>query len=461
MSAIAETLQKQHCGVSRGCDRLGFMMGIRSCFISGFILISAGLSAAQSVAIVPTGGNAGNDSRAFVIGYEFSVSAQTTVTNLGYLDATAAGLNESHMVGIFDASDGSLLTSATVSTGAATSYVDGFRVAPVNYPLGPGTYVIGALKLTGADYAMVTSPGVTSVPGVQYIQERELLTSTFTMPTTNFTPDEAGSFGPGFTVTSPAGAPVITGLSNSGSFQPVFAPNTYISIFGSNLANTTRGWNASDFQNGNQLPTSLSGVSVTVGGAPAYVQYISPTQVNIITPNLAVMPPSGASAQPGIPLVINVPNQQPVTAWLGLQTVAPAFFTWQTGTAASGKYLVAQHADYSNVGAAGLFPNEPANFTTPAIPGETIILYGTGLGPTSPAITPGIITNQIYPLAVTPTATVGGMAAQVQFAGLIPTLSQVYQVNVTIPSGVAPGDATLVLNVNGSLSAPGLITIGQ
>lgn len=437
------------------------MMGFRNFFIPAIILFSAGLCAAQTVAIVPTAGDAGTDTRPFVIGYEFSVSAQTTVTALGYLDATAAGLNESHMVGIFNAADGSLLTSATIPSGATTQYVSGFRVISVNYPLGPGNYVIGGLKLTNADNAIVRSPNVTNVSGVQYIQERELQTSTFTMPTTNFTLNEMGSFGPGLVVTSAAGAPVITGISNSGSFQPVFAPNTYVSIFGSGLSTTTRGWTAADFINGNQMPTSLNGVTVSVGGTPAYVQYISPTQINIITPNLTVAPPSGSSTQPGVPVVVNVPNQQPVTAWLGVQNTAPAFFTWQTGTASSGKYLVAQHADYTNVGMTGLFPGEPANFTTPATPGETVILYGTGLGPTSPAIAPGVTTDQVYPLATSATATIGGMPAQVQFAGLIPPLSQVYQVNVTIPTGLPAGDASLVVTINGTSSTPGLITISQ
>lgn len=405
------------------------------------------------MAVVPDSGASGTDSRPFVIGYEFSVAAQTTITGLGYLDATAAGLNESHLVGIFDAASGQLLVSTNIPSGTAAGLMDGFRTVSVNYSLAPGTYVIGGQKMTDADYAVVRAASVTNTPGIQYIQERELQTSTFTMPTVNFTMNEIGSFGPGFSIGTPVGSPVVTGLANSASFQPAFAANTYISILGSGLANTTRPWNASDFVNGNELPTSLNGVSVTAGGVPAYVQYISPQQVNIILPPMA--------AGTGVPLVVNVPGQQPVTAWLAAQNIAPAFFTWQTGTSNTGKYLVAQHANYTNVGEAGLFPNEGPNYTTPAQPGETILLYGTGFGPTSPPIAQGIITDKIYPLNPLPTATIGGVTAQVQFAGLIPTLSQVYQVNITIPPGVPSGDQTLVLNVNGVTSAPGLITIGN
>ncbi|HEY3823321.1 MAG TPA: IPT/TIG domain-containing protein [Bryobacteraceae bacterium] len=409
---------------------------------------------AQSIAIVPTGGASGTDARPFVIGYEFSVSAQTIVTGLAYLDAGGAGLNEPHMVGIFNSSDGSLLTSTTVPVGTGAGLVNGFRVVPVNYPLAPGNYVIGGLKMTNADYAIVRSPMVSAVAGIQYLQERELQTSTFTMPTVDFTMNESGSFGPGFTVAAPVGTPVITGLANSASLQPVFAPNTYISIFGTGLSKTTRPWNASDFVNGTQMPTALDGVKVTVGGAAAYVEYVSPTQLNIVTPNIAA---TGS----GVPVVVNIPDQQPVSAWLSAQSVAPAFFTWLTGTPDSGKYLVAQHADYSNVGKAGLFPAQAADYTTPAKPGETILLYGTGFGPTTPAIAPGIMTDQVYSLVPLPTATIGGLPAQVQFAGLIPTLSQVYQFNITIPNGLAGGDEPLIVNVAGTQSASGLVTIAQ
>jgi uncharacterized protein (TIGR03437 family) len=58
-------------------------------------------------------------------------------------------------------------------------------------------------------------------------------------------------------------------------------------------------WQGSDFTNG-QMPTQLDGVSVTVNGKPAYVYYISPTQVNILTPP-DPMPGAGCGGetQPG------------------------------------------------------------------------------------------------------------------------------------------------------------------
>ena len=427
---------------------------MRATALTYALLFCAAVCYADNLAMTPVGGTAGTDTRPFMIGWEFSTSATVTVSGLAYLDTTGAGLNEAHTVGIFNASSGTLLVSATVPAGASATYLNGFRVVPVSYTLPAGTYVIGGQKNTSADSSIEAASSVSSgSSAVQYIQERELQTSSFTMPTTNFQPNEAGSFGPDFTIAGASGSPSITSLSNSASYQPSFAGNTYISVYGTNLAVTTRTWQASDFKNGTNLPISLDGVSATVNGVSAYVEYVSPGQINLITPNL---PQTGT----GIPVVVTTPAGPTVSSWVTIQPISPAFFTWITNTPDSGKYLVAQHAaSYTNVGKTGLYPNSPPNFTTPAVPGETIILYGTGFGATSPAIAQGIITDKIYPLSPTPTATIGGLPAQVTFAGLVPPLSQVYQFNITVPASVPNGDQTLLVTVGGVKSVPGLITI--
>jgi len=432
------------------------MNSFRRVLTVSLFAIAAATCWADAVAVVPTGGDSGTDTRPFIIGFKFSVSTAITVNGLAYLDTTGAGLSEAHTVGIFDSSSGSLLVSATVPTGSAVPAVNGFRVAPVNYQLAPGTYVIGGQKPTNADFAIVRASGAVSIPGVQYIEERELETSNFIMPTVHFTDNETGSFGPSFTVAGQT--PTIKGLTNSASFQPVFAPNTYVSIFGTGLASSTREWTAADFKSG-MMPTSLDGVTVTVNGVAAYVEYISSTQINIVIPAIAVS--NTDPTRTGVPVIVNIPGQPAVKSWLAVQSLAPAFFTWQTGTAESGKYLVAQHADYSNAGKTGLFPNQPAGYTTPIKPGETIILYGTGFGPTTPAIAPGIMTDKVYPLTPTPTAKVGTQTAQVQFAGLIPGLSEIYQFNITIPASAPDGDLPLVVDVNGTSSAIGMITVAR
>ena len=255
------------------------------------------------------------------------------------------------------------------------------------------------------------------------------------------------------TLTPVAGSsvPTITNVQNAATFSTTLAPNTYAAIFGSNLSTTNpgRSWNAADFtQNGNgtlNMPTGLDGTSVTVGGAPAYINYISPGQINIITP------PNVTGAN--LPVAVSVNGQASAIFNVTVHSIAPSFFEWL------GKYLIAQHADYTNVGKVGLFPGTPASFTTPAKPGETILLYGTGFGPTTPPIANGIETDKNYPLGPTPAATFGGAPVTVQFAGLIQSLSQVYQFNVTIPSNAPNGDSALIVTVNETPSASGLITV--
>src|SRR5690242_19730221 len=80
-------------------------------------------------------------------------------------------------------------------------------------------------------------------------------------------------------------SPVISLVANAEGEKPVIAPNTWIEIKGQNLsrANDTRIWQDTDFVN-KQMPTALDGVSVTVNGKSAFVYYISPAQVNVLTP---------------------------------------------------------------------------------------------------------------------------------------------------------------------------------
>jgi uncharacterized protein (TIGR03437 family) len=262
------------------------------------------------------------------------------------------------------------------------------------------------------------------------------------------------------TLTPTAGspAPSITNVLNAATFQSTLAPNTYAAVFGSNLSTTNpgRGWAASDFTTNSDgtlnMPTTLDGTSVTVGGAAAFINFISPGQLNIITP-------PGVTGT-NLPVVVSLNGQQSAIFSVTIQNLAPSFFAWQPSTSDFGKYLIAQHGSNStNVGKAGLFPGAPANFTTPAAPGETVVLYGTGFGPTSPQIKNGIETDKVYQLSPVPQATFGSSPASVVFGGLIPPLSQVFQFNVSIPLNAPNGDSPLVVTVGGVPSFSGLITV--
>ncbi|HLJ15366.1 MAG TPA: TIGR03118 family protein [Bryobacteraceae bacterium] len=227
-------------------------------------------------------------------------------------------------------------------------------------------------------------------------------------------------------------APTLTasGVVNDASFQPGIAPNTWVAITGASLSATTRSWRASDFTNG-KLPTQLDSVSVMVNGKPAYVEYISPQQINILTPTDTTQGPVQVqTANRG--LIGNAVSVQ-------LQQVAPAFFLYDNG-----KYIVATHADGSIVG-----PSTVAG-ASPAKPGEAIVLYGTGFGATNPSVPDGQVVVTQSVLTTLPSITVGGAAAQISFAGL--TAPGLYQFNVTVPSSAPNGDVPVVAK-SGSASS--------
>jgi uncharacterized protein (TIGR03437 family) len=237
--------------------------------------------------------------------------------------------------------------------------------------------------------------------------------------------------------------PTITQVANAESEAPTIAPNTWVSIYGTNLARAgdSRIWQPSDFVN-KQLPTNLDGVSVTVNGTPAYVYYISPTQINVLTPPGAL---SGS-----VPVVVT--NGMPSAAFtVAAQAESPSFFVF-TG----GLYVAATHVNGSLIGPATLYPG----YSTPAAPGETIVIYGNGFGPTSTAVTAGA-ESQSGTLSPLPVFTIGGVPAQVQFAGLNITPGE-FQFNVVVPSSLANGDHPVTAMYNGLTTQAGtLLTVHQ
>jgi uncharacterized protein (TIGR03437 family) len=233
----------------------------------------------------------------------------------------------------------------------------------------------------------------------------------------------------------------ITAVANGASVQAGFASATWVSIFGANLSQTTQTWQGSDFVNG-LLPTSLGGVSVTVNGLPAYVGYISPTQVNVLAPDDATV---GA-----VQVQVTAAQGKSNSFAAQKQQFAPAFFT--TG----GSYVAAQHADYTYVGKPGLISGVT---TQPAKPGETILLYGTGFGPTSPPLPSAQLVTTPAHLANSVQVTIGGVVAPVAYAGLVE--AGLYQFNVTVPN-VSNGDAAVVAQIGGVQTPTGVsITIQQ
>jgi uncharacterized protein (TIGR03437 family) len=240
---------------------------------------------------------------------------------------------------------------------------------------------------------------------------------------------------------SPAAAgssPTIKDVVTAGIGGPAsFEAGSFVEIDGANLANTNPGriWNAStEIINGN-LPTKLDGVSVTINGKPAFIYYISPTQINLQAPS--------DTATGSVQVVVN--NNGATTTFSGnLQTYSPAFFAWN-----GSPYPVAtRYPDNAFIAN----PSAVAG-TVAAKQGDVLILWGTGFGPTNPALTAGIVLTAPLTAATNPTVSIDG--ADVQVLGSAMSYAGEYQVAIQLPKSLSNGDHSIVASVGGISSPTG------
>src|SRR6185437_7726000 len=237
---------------------------------------------------------------------------------------------------------------------------------------------------------------------------------------------------------APGPASIISanGVVNGASFTGPISAGSWFKIFGSNLSSgNPRIWGASDFVNG-RLPTSLDGVGVTVNGVPAYIYYISSTQIN------AFAPEGTPAGQVTVQVTNSAGSSNSVT--VTAQAEAPEFFRFSQGT---GNYAAALLPNGTYIAAAGLLGAGVSSH--PAKAGDVVELFAAGLGPTNPAFPDGTILTQVYPTQNPVTVTIGGQPATVQFAGM--TVAGQYQVNAVVPQ-LPNGDVAVTISVNGASS---------
>jgi uncharacterized protein (TIGR03437 family) len=234
-------------------------------------------------------------------------------------------------------------------------------------------------------------------------------------------------------------APFYTSASivNAASYRSnALAPNTFISIFGTEMSFATRGIEPGDIAGG-ELPTSLlnTNVRVSVRGILAHLLYVSPTQINALIPsNLLPGPADIGVFRNGVwgPLVS-----------VELRPQAPALFQADAATA------IATHADGSLV-----------TREHPAAAGEVIVLYCTGLGATVPPQRPGQLAVSAAQIAQRDQLSIllAGEtlpAQSVEYAGITPGFAGLYQINLRLPLS-APCDPEIQVQIGEDRSPEGL-----
>jgi endo-1,4-beta-xylanase len=231
--------------------------------------------------------------------------------------------------------------------------------------------------------------------------------------------------------------------------------NTFIEIKGYSLvpASTPAAgviWStAPSFAQG-KMPTNLEGISVTVNGKPAFIYFYcsvatSPTctmdQINVLTPLDNTTGP--------VPVIVTNGSTSTPAYTATMQALDPTLLLVNPLGP-----IAAQHPDYSLVGSAALYPG----YTTPAAPGETVLIYAIGFGLPTTALVNGSST-QSGSMPFVPACTVSGSSAHASIALVAPGL---YQINLTIPSTALSGDKAVSCTYNGvSTPADAFITVQQ
>jgi uncharacterized protein (TIGR03437 family) len=244
---------------------------------------------------------------------------------------------------------------------------------------------------------------------------------------------------------TPGTVPAITpgGIVPNGSAVSVIQSGSWVSVFGSDLAAGTFLWNA-DF------PTSLGGVSVTIDNKPAYIWYADPFQINVQVPD--------DTTQGLVSITVTTPSGT-ATSSVTLTTYAPSLSLLGDGIHVAGEIATPNgngtYGTYDLVGPSNTFSYS----TRPVNPGETLMLYGVGFGPTTPHVPAGQVFSGAAPTTNAVTVSIGGVNANVLFSGI--TEAGLYQINLIVPPNIGSGEQPLQATVNGIQTPVGPILTVQ
>jgi uncharacterized protein (TIGR03437 family) len=209
------------------------------------------------------------------------------------------------------------------------------------------------------------------------------------------------------------------GVVDAATFQvgQGLAPGSYISIFGGELADTTRAFTTT------YLPVSLASTAVSFDGGglslPGHIHFVSPGQIN-------VQIPWEFQGQSSVKIKVTLYNY----LWSAVYTVPLAPFS-------PGSFGIVDLTG-GLIGA-----------SNPAKRGQAIQIFANGLGPVSnqPASGQPASTSVLSPTTTQPVVTIAGVNANVQFSGLAPGYIGLYQMNVVVPSNAPAGTQPMVITM--------------
>jgi uncharacterized protein (TIGR03437 family) len=194
------------------------------------------------------------------------------------------------------------------------------------------------------------------------------------------------------------------------------------------------------------LQTTLDGIQVLVNGTAAPLYYVSGGQINF------EIPIDAATGDGTVQIVRNGTAGNLV--YVDINAQVPRFIVYDGGYG----IMTTPAAALTGV------PSNPVKV------GDTIVIYAIGLGPTSPPVSSGTASPSST-LAVVPGTTKvcfgvedpfhQAPCATPLFVGLTPGYVGLYQINVTIPSGVASGNSTMALIEEDNISSTSVMLAVQ
>jgi uncharacterized protein (TIGR03437 family) len=237
----------------------------------------------------------------------------------------------------------------------------------------------------------------------------------------------------------PAGAnaaPAISLVANGASNGPAgqVTPGSWIEVKGSGLADVPL------VQQVIPYAKTLGGAQVLIQNQPLPLYYVSPSQINALTP-----------------AALNTDRQQVVVIRNGVRSTGVDVLVMHRQP---GLFSV----DATGTGQGSILSASTAVLAGPAAPakrGEYISIYCTGLGPVignPPGDGVPAPLDPLYKTVTTPTVSIGGVNASVSFAGLAPTLVGVYQINALVPDTIAAGNGIPVRVTMGDIQS-NIVTI--
>ena len=221
--------------------------------------------------------------------------------------------------------------------------------------------------------------------------------------------------------------PKITAVVNAADGKLPVAPGGLISVYGLQMAPV----NIATMEI--PLPTALGESCLTVNGVAVPVLFVSGQQINGQLP---------FNVDGNAQMTLRTPGGISDNFNFSILSAAPSVF--RTGTAGPETGLATiTRADNG----------ELVTPTNPVHPGDSIVIWATGLGRTSPAIDSGMPapSDPLADAVIQPSILLGGVALDVQYAGLVPGSVGLYQINAAVPRSVPLGlSIPLLISQGGS-----------